>query len=187
MVYTDFFGLAYADYAGKRVLDIGCGPRGSLNWADNAAERVGLDPLADAYAGEFGVDEHPMSYLQGAAEAIPFPDEYFDVVASFNSLDHVDDVHAAAAEMTRVLARSGKLLLITELNHDPRWTEPQDFSFEVLEAFSPPLEVVDERRLAKTDPRIYVSVENDVAWDPVSEAAEEAVLLACLEKPAGST
>ena len=46
---TEAFALSPRDYAGKRVLDIGCGPRGSLEWADGAAERVGLDPLVEDY------------------------------------------------------------------------------------------------------------------------------------------
>ena len=47
--YTSYFGLGPADYTDRRVLDIGCGPRGSLEWADMASERVGLDPLVDEY------------------------------------------------------------------------------------------------------------------------------------------
>ena len=47
--YTSHFGLTVEDYAGKRVLDVGCGPRGSLEWATTALERVGVDPLADEY------------------------------------------------------------------------------------------------------------------------------------------
>ena len=47
--YTTHFGLSETDYAGKAVLDIGCGPMGSLEWATMVRERVGLDPLADAY------------------------------------------------------------------------------------------------------------------------------------------
>jgi hypothetical protein len=43
--YTSTFDLEPSFHAGKRILDIGCGPRGSLEWADMAAERVGLDPL----------------------------------------------------------------------------------------------------------------------------------------------
>ncbi|MCU1463326.1 MAG: Methyltransferase type 11 [Acidimicrobiales bacterium] len=31
--YTTAFDLDRSFYAGKRVLDIGCGPRGSLEWA----------------------------------------------------------------------------------------------------------------------------------------------------------
>jgi hypothetical protein len=29
-LFTESFGLTREDYAGKRVLDVGCGPRGSL-------------------------------------------------------------------------------------------------------------------------------------------------------------
>jgi 2-polyprenyl-3-methyl-5-hydroxy-6-metoxy-1,4-benzoquinol methylase len=47
--FTEHFGIDREFYAGKRILDIGCGPRGSLEWADEAAERVGADPLADEY------------------------------------------------------------------------------------------------------------------------------------------
>lgn len=39
--YTGYFGLDESFYHGKRILDIGCGPRGSLEWASGAAERVG--------------------------------------------------------------------------------------------------------------------------------------------------
>jgi ubiquinone/menaquinone biosynthesis C-methylase UbiE len=40
----------------------------------------------------------------GGAGQIPFPDAYFDVVCSLNSLDHVDDFDKVAAEIIRVLA-----------------------------------------------------------------------------------
>jgi hypothetical protein len=59
--YTTAVGLRKEDYVGKRVLDIRCGPRGSLEWCDRAAERVGLDPLVDRYR-KFGIDKHKMSY-----------------------------------------------------------------------------------------------------------------------------
>ena len=38
--FTAFFGLTRADYAGKRLLDIGCGPCGSLEWAAEATRCV---------------------------------------------------------------------------------------------------------------------------------------------------
>ena len=47
--YTTHFGLHRDYYRGKRVLDIGCGPRGILDWADLAAERIGLEHLAESY------------------------------------------------------------------------------------------------------------------------------------------
>ena len=47
-LYCDHFGVDTDFYAGKRVLDVGCGPRGTLEWAEMAAERVGLDPWSRA-------------------------------------------------------------------------------------------------------------------------------------------
>ena len=44
--YTKTFDLEPSFYAGKRILDIGCGPRGSLEWADMAAERIGPGPAS---------------------------------------------------------------------------------------------------------------------------------------------
>src|SRR3569832_1883998 len=44
--YTACFGLGLDDYRGHKLLDVGCGPRGSLEWARSAAETVGVDPLA---------------------------------------------------------------------------------------------------------------------------------------------
>ena len=122
--YTGHFELAREFFAGKRLLDIGCGPRGSLEWADMAAERVGLDPLVDNYR-HLGIDRHAMSYVSAGAEAMPFADGHFDVVSAFNALDHVDDLDAVIAEITRVTRTGGSLLLIVEIGHAPTPTEPQ--------------------------------------------------------------
>jgi SAM-dependent methyltransferase len=133
--YTEAFGLTKADYAGKRVLDVGCGPRGTLEWADVALERVGLDPLVDDYKA-LGIDRHAMSYVASGAEHIPFPDGHFDIVTSFNALDHVDDVDAAIAEITRVAAPGATFLLLVEVNHAPTATEPHDLQWDLLDRFT---------------------------------------------------
>jgi SAM-dependent methyltransferase len=143
--FTAHFGIERSAYAGKRMLDVGCGPRGSLEWATDAAERVGLDPLAEAYR-ELGTGRHAMQYVAGAAEDIPFGDGHFDVVSSLNSLDHVDDLERAARELTRVLAPRGTLLVVTEIGHPPTPTEPQEFGAEVLDLFTRDLELVAELR-----------------------------------------
>ena len=146
--YTDHFGLPPSFYTGKRMLDIGCGPRGSLEWADMTAERVGLDPLADSYL-ELGAAEHAMTYVAAGSEQIPFADGHFDVIASVNSLDHVDDLDATIAELKRVLAPGGTLLLLTDVNHDPNVCEPQEFSWEIVGAFADELRVEEERHLER--------------------------------------
>ena len=147
--YTELFGIERGWYRGKRVLDVGCGPRGSLDWATDAAARVGLDPLAAEYV-RLGVDTDAMEYVAGVAESMPFADASFDVVGSFNSLDHVDNVERAAAEIARVLSPGGLLLLATDVAHRARLTEPQTFGWEVTRVFEPALTLVEERRYAHT-------------------------------------
>ncbi len=134
--YTTIFELTHADYEGGRVLDIGCGPRGSLEWADMAAERIGLDPLANDYV-TLRANQHKMSYVAAVSEHIPFPDGYFNIVASFNSLDHVDDLQNTIAEVKRIARPGGLFLLIVEINHPPTPTEPITLRREVLGLFAP--------------------------------------------------
>lgn len=164
-VYTQFFGLDEDFYDGKAILDVGCGPRGSLEWAVNAQDRVGLDPLAETYL-ELGATEHSMTYVAAGAEAIPFPDRSFDVVCSFNSLDHVEDVERSAAEIQRVLKPGGSFLLISDVGHRPTVTEPAAFGWEVIDLFSPPMIIVSEERYEKTvRGGIYKSIRNGVPYD----------------------
>lgn len=162
--YTDHFGLDRRLYSGKAVLDVGCGPRGSLEWADMAATRIGLDPLVDSYR-ELGIERHAMTYVSGPAEEMPFPDDRFDVVSSFNSLDHVDDLDRTVEEIKRVLRTGGLFLLLTEVGHPPTDTEPQSFSFTVVERFAPQLDLVEVRQFEKSRPGIYDSIVAAVSYD----------------------
>ena len=117
-LYTEVFDLQRKDYEGKRVLDIGCGPRGSLEWADMTAQRVGLDPLVPGYL-KLGADKHKMEYVASGSENIPFPSGHFDIVACLNALDHVDDLEATIREIKRVAKPGGLFLLSVETDHPP--------------------------------------------------------------------
>jgi ubiquinone/menaquinone biosynthesis C-methylase UbiE len=80
---TNLHQLGRLDKA--RVLEIGCG-NGRLTWryAARAAAVVGLDPSLERLAAA-GADRpsnlaDSVSFLQGAAETLPFPTESFDVI-----------------------------------------------------------------------------------------------------------
>ena len=178
--YTEVFGIERDWYRGKRILDVGCGPRRSLDWAHDAAACVGLDPLAESYR-ELGIDTDAMDYVVGVAEDMPFDDASFDVVGSFNSLDHVDDVERTAAEIARVVRPGGVFLLATELNHRARVMEPQTFGWEVLRLFEPAFEVVDERRYLDTGQGIDESVRQAIPYDDAA-AGQPGVLVAQLRR-----
>jgi Methyltransferase domain len=83
-IYTRCVGIDREFYTNKKILDVGCGPRGSLEWAEMAAERVGLDPLVERYRS-LGIDRHGARYVNAPAEDIPYHDSYFDVVTSRQS------------------------------------------------------------------------------------------------------
>lgn len=153
-LFTDQFGLAKEFFVGKRILDIGCGPRGSLEWASEASRRVGLDPLVDRYS-ELGIDHHAMEYCQAAAENMPFPDESFDVVSSLNSLDHVDDLKATLSEITRILVRGGSFLLEVEFGHRPTDTEPIEIPADFTDSLLPAFHVVSSRQFMASSERIH--------------------------------
>jgi ubiquinone/menaquinone biosynthesis C-methylase UbiE len=121
--YTECFGLGLDDYRGHKLLDVGCGPRGSLEWATTAAEAVGVDPLADRYRS-LQTHKQRMTYVNAYAEDMPFVDGHFDDVFCFNALDHTADFRSALEEIQRVLKPGGRFLLITEVNHPPTLAEP---------------------------------------------------------------
>jgi ubiquinone/menaquinone biosynthesis C-methylase UbiE len=161
--YMQHFKLDTNFYMGKKILDVGCGPRGSLEWADMCNERIGLDPLIDSYR-KLGIDNHKMKYLKGNLEEIPFEDGYFDIVSSFNSLDHVDDLNCAVSEIKRVLAPGGSFLLLTDVNHSATSCEPVEFSWGIVHRFVPDFKIIDERHFEKFRSGMYESIMQNITY-----------------------
>jgi ubiquinone/menaquinone biosynthesis C-methylase UbiE len=172
--YTDYFGMPRSFYQDKRILDIGCGPRGSLEWADMAAERVGLDPLAGSYL-KLGADQHKMQYVAAPAEAIPFPDGYFDVVCSFNSLDHVDNLQEVIAEIKRVVKPGGLFLLIVEANHPPMVTEPVRFRWQDTALFEDAFDIASLHCYEDSD-SIYEQILGGPIFDEANKTDRPGIL-----------
>ncbi len=106
------------ELSGRDVLDVGCG-EGALarRLTGSGARVVGLDPLPGALekARAANVRAPSPRYVQGAAEALPFAKESFDVVVFFNSLHHVplESIVPALSEVARVL-RPGGILYVQE-------------------------------------------------------------------------
>ncbi len=162
--YTEFFKIEDEFYKNKSILDIGCGPRGSLEWATMATERIGLDPLAEQYL-KMGAHEHKMEYVAANSEAMPFSDNHFDVICSFNSLDHVANLDDTIAEIKRVAKPGGIFLLITDLNHPATATEPQEFSWDVLDNFAPEFTPLLVKQLEKPIDAVYGSLRENIEYD----------------------
>jgi ubiquinone/menaquinone biosynthesis C-methylase UbiE len=88
-----------------------------------------------------------MTYVNAPSEQIPFPDEYFDVVTSINSLDHVDDLHQTLQEIKRVLKRGGMFMLLVDIHPAPTIAEPITIDWSIIDALSPELQVIQVLQL----------------------------------------
>jgi ubiquinone/menaquinone biosynthesis C-methylase UbiE len=115
---------------GKIVADFGCGPRGSLVWANSANLRIGIDVLADRYAEEFteSIISHQMIYLKSTENVIPMPSNFVDIMFTLNAIDHVDDFSDMCDEIVRVLKPGGLLIGSFNLEEPTSPCEPQQLN-----------------------------------------------------------
>lgn len=90
-----------------RVLDIGCGRKPYWSLIEPYCEQyVGIDMITTLH----GLDELDVI---GSGLNLPFPAECFDVVVSFQVLEHVPEPSQFLAEANRVLKPGGSILLMT--------------------------------------------------------------------------
>lgn len=136
------------------ILDVGAGSEEILYWLANRAKRV---VATDIYGrGAFGDREAvasmiedptahaPYEYRQDRLEVLDmdarkldFPDESFDVVVSFSSIEHfgwIDGIQASAREIGRVLRPGGHAFLVTEVfvDHHILDRAPVQFAVKLL-------------------------------------------------------
>lgn len=107
--------------AGRRVLDMGCGPSGVLATCQLGEERVGVDPLMEHYLRlNPGLRALPVTWEVGEVETYQ-PREPFDLVISFNSLDHCYAPDAGVRNL-RACTRDGGYALVSLNVHQRRLT-----------------------------------------------------------------
>lgn len=116
----------------KVVGDFGCGPRGSLEWAKNPRERIGIDVQADVYVAKFDLSGHSMKYVTSTEKKIPLPCNYFDVLYCVNAIDHVKHFELICRELLRILKPSGDFIASINLGEPPSNCEPQCLSEEMI-------------------------------------------------------
>lgn len=179
-IFTAHFNINKDFYTGKKVLDIGCGPRGSLEWADNTAQRVGLDPLAEAYEFLIG-DNQEMEYTPDFAEDISFPTGHFDIVTSINSLDHVDNLEKVVKEIQRVVSPGGHILIGVEVSPDKKLCEPSPVGWDLAQLFSETCDVIDEAHFVFSG-GVGPSIVKGITYDHDNPQTDSGVLRLHLKK-----
>lgn len=88
---------------GKTVIDVGCG-RGYL--VDRLAEAGNRDVTGCDIVLDVSLQERTgVSFRQAAVEHLPFEDGAFDTVVCTHTLEHVQDIQQALAELRRISRR----------------------------------------------------------------------------------
>lgn len=94
-----------------RILDAGCGTGGNARFLQRYGHVFGLDFAPEAL--EFGGKRLPSVLARASVLALPYADDCFDLVTSFDVLYHrgVPDERVALREAARVLKPGGLLLV----------------------------------------------------------------------------
>ncbi len=107
---------AFGSFAGKAVLDVGCGNGYILSrYARWGAHTCGVDltwTAMDLSSKRFTLAGLSGWFTQADAERLPFCDASFDLVVSVGVLHHVPHIEAAIAEIHRVLKPGGVIILM---------------------------------------------------------------------------
>ncbi|HEX7733618.1 MAG TPA: methyltransferase domain-containing protein [Ktedonobacteraceae bacterium] len=132
---------------GERVLDVATGGgHAAFALALQAAEVVALDltrpmlEVAQQEAVARGLTN--ISYVEGDAQALPFADDSFDIVACRQAPHHFPNVRQAVNEWARVLKPGGKLLLVDSTSPEE---DAADATLHKIESLRDPSHVRNHR------------------------------------------
>ena len=125
----------------KRVLDIACGSGyGSniLKTQGKASGVIGVDISAESITyAKSRYKTASVEFLRGNIEEIAFLNDLFDIIISFETIEHVMDCEKALSEIVRAL-RSGGMLIMSTPNRKlsspgKSITDPPDNPFHISE------------------------------------------------------
>jgi SAM-dependent methyltransferase len=146
------------DFAGRRVLDVGCGTgRLAGELAKLGAKVWGVDPSPEMLAEARASVGSKVGLRRASAEALPFRDGWFDR-AVMRLVVHLVDRSGALPELARVLTSGGLALIAT--------FRPEHFDDLWLASLFPSLEAIDRARFP--DPDLLADELRDAGFSSVA-------------------
>ena len=114
--YEHFHRYAFARHfcEGAQVLDAACGEGyGAALLSASASSVVGVDISAEAidHASQRYAKHPNLNFKQADVTHLPFADDSFDRVVSFETLEHLEEQEQLLSEFRRVLRPDGLLVI----------------------------------------------------------------------------
>ena len=105
-MFKDFAEYIYKKYSPRSILDVGCAKGFCVKWW----RKFGLNAFGidiSNYAVSAAPEEVKKYVLKGDIRNINFPDNYFDIVVSLETIEHIldKDLSKAISELYRVTKR----------------------------------------------------------------------------------
>lgn len=121
------------DLQNKRILIVGAGTGAELFYLNKNfnVDLYAIEPYEKAHEiltlkarlNGFDCSKITKTY----AEALPFPDDHFDLVLSYTVLEHVNDVEKSLQEMKRVVRSTGHIFI-----EAPNYAFPEEQHYKML-------------------------------------------------------
>lgn len=97
----------------KKILDIGTGfgvPAIGLKMLGKEITGIDIDPASKEFCKKYGVE---VKILDIEKDILPFKNNSFDAVTSFNLIEHIKNVQNFLKEVNRILKDDGIFILVT--------------------------------------------------------------------------
>ncbi len=114
------FARVWSELGVRRALDVGCAKGGLVSaLVDEGIDAYGVD--VSEYALEASPVRGRLRWVDVQSEDIPFPQGFFDLVITLETVEHLEHPERLLADAYRVV-RFGGLLYVTT----PSWKSPHD-------------------------------------------------------------
>jgi ubiquinone/menaquinone biosynthesis C-methylase UbiE len=120
--------IKHAGLGSKTILDVGCGNGDLVRYiSENYSPKhiIGVEPALAEYWYAEEKEGQNWRIQHGSAYNLEFDDNSFDLVISFSTFEHIDDISKALSEIKRVLKPYGRFY--TEFS--PIWTSAAGHHF----------------------------------------------------------
>ena len=100
----------FKNIAGKKILEIGCGEGSLLELISKNNEVYGVD-ISSSGVEKTKKKGIPCHLADASNERLPYEDNFFDIVISLETIEHVENPHRMVWEIKRILKDQGTFLV----------------------------------------------------------------------------